>query len=72
MHGKPSAVRQLKLMEDWDRFDLDALSDWPDEAAQELSCMRLFAPERLDAIGAQLAKRIGMIRRIRMFCFNYS
>lgn len=27
--------------------------------------MRMFAPERLDAIRDQLAKRIGMIRRIR-------
>ena len=63
--GKPSALRQLKLVEDWDRFDLDALSDWPDEVAQELSRMRMFAPERLDDIRDQLAKRIGMIRRIR-------
>mgnify|MGYP000134521921 CR=1 FL=1 len=29
--GKPSALRQLRLVEDWSRFDLDALSDWPDE-----------------------------------------
>ena len=63
--GKPSALRQLKLVEDWGRFDLDALSDWPDEVAQELSRMRMFAPERLDDIRDQLAKRIGMIRRIR-------
>lgn len=27
--GKPSALRQLRLVEDWSRFDLDALSDWP-------------------------------------------
>ena len=35
--GKPSALRQLRLVEDWSRFDLDALSDWPDEVAHELS-----------------------------------
>ena len=63
--GRPSALRQLKLVEDWSRFDLDALSDWPDEAAHELSRMRMFAPERLDAIRVQLVKRIGMLRRIR-------
>lgn len=63
--GKPSALRQLRLVEDWSRFDLDALSDWPDEAAHELSRMRMFAPERLDAIRDQLTKRIGTIRRIR-------
>ena len=62
--GKPSALRQLRLVEDWSRFDLDALSDWPDEAAHELSRMRMFAPERLDAIRVQLVKRIGMLRRI--------
>lgn len=48
-----------------DRFDLDALSDWPDEAAHELSRMRMFALERLDAIRDQLAKRVKMIRGIR-------
>ena len=63
--GRPSALRQLKLVEDWGRFDLDALSDWPDEVAHELSRMRMFAPERLDAIRVQLVKRIGMLRRIR-------
>ena len=63
--GKPSALRQLRLVEDWSRFDLDALSDWPDEVAHELSRMRMFAPERLDAIRDQLAKHIGMVRRIR-------
>ena len=63
--GKPSALRQLRLVEDWSRFDLDALSDWPDEVAHELSRMRMFAPERLDAIRVQLVKRIGMLRRIR-------
>lgn len=63
--GKPSALRQLRLVEDWGRFDLDALSDWPDEVAHELSRMRMFAPERLDAIRVQLVKRIGMLRRIR-------
>lgn len=62
--GKPSALRQLRLVEDWSRFDLDALSDWPDEVAHELSRMRMFAPERLDAIRVQLVKRIGMLRRI--------
>ena len=62
--GKPSALRQLRLVEDWSRFDLDALSDWPDEVAYELSRMRMFAPERLDAIRVQLVKRIGMLRRI--------
>lgn len=63
--GKPSALRQLGLVEDWSRFDLDALSDWPDEVAHELSRMRMFAPERLDAIRDQLVKRIGTMRRIR-------
>lgn len=63
--GKPSALRQLRLVDDWSRFDLDALSDWPDEAAHELSRMRMFAPERLDAIRDQLTKHIGTIRRIR-------
>ena len=61
--GRPSALRQLRLVEDWSRFDLDALSDWPDEVAHELSRMRMFAPERLDAIRVQLVKRIGMLRR---------
>ena len=63
--GKPSALRQLRLVEDWSRFDLDALSDWPDEVAYELSRMRMFAPERLDAIRDQLTKHIGTIRTIR-------
>lgn len=63
--GRPSALRQLRLVEDWGRFNLDALSDWPDEVAHELSRMRMFAPERLDAIRVQLVKRIGMLRRIR-------
>ena len=62
--GEPSALRQLRLVEDWGRFDLDALSGWPDEVAHELSRMRMFAPERLDAIRVQLVKRIGMLRRI--------
>mgnify|MGYP000146351006 CR=1 FL=1 len=53
--GKPSALRQLRLVEDWSRFDLDALSDWPDEVAHELSRMRMFAPERLDASGTSLS-----------------
>ena len=47
-------------MEDWGRFDLDVLSDWPDEVAHELSRMRMFAHERLDAIREQLAKRVKM------------
>ena len=63
--GRPSALRQLKLVEDWGRFDLDVLSDWPDEVAHELSRMRMFAPERLDAIREQLAKRVKMISGIR-------
>ena len=56
---------ELKLVEDWGRFDLDVLSDWPDEVAHELSRMRMFAPERLDAIREQLAKRVKMISGIR-------
>lgn len=70
--GKPSALRQLRLVEDWSRFDLDALSDWPDEVAYELSRMRMFAPERLDAIRVQLVKRIGCSgesAKVRSFVF---
>ena len=63
--GRPSALRQLKLVEDWDRFDLDSLSDWPDEAAHELSRIHMFASERLDSIRNQLMKRIDMIYRVR-------
>lgn len=63
--GKPSALRQLRLVEDWDRFDLNSLTDWPDEVAHELSRMHMFAPERLDSIRGQLAKRIDMIHRVR-------
>lgn len=63
--GRPSALRQLKLVEGWDRFDLNSLTDWPDEVAHELSRMHMFAPERLDSIRGQLAKRIDMIHRVR-------
>ena len=63
--GRPSALRQLKLVEDWDRFDLDSLPDWPDEAAHELSRIHMFASERLDSIRNQLMKRIDMIYRVR-------
>lgn len=62
--GTSSALQQLRLVEDWNRFDLAALSDWPDEAAYELSRMRVFAPERLDAIRTQLENRIGMVRKM--------
>lgn len=63
--GKPTAIRQLKLVKNWDRFDLSVLAGWPDEAAHELSRMRMFAPERLDAIRDQLSRRIVTIRSIR-------
>ncbi len=62
--GTSSALQQLRLVEDWNRFDLDALSDWPDEAAYELSRMRVFSPERLDTIRTQLESRIGIVRKI--------
>lgn len=62
--GTSSALQQLRLVEDWNRFDLDALSDWPDEAAYELSRMRVFAPERLDTIRTQLESRVGIVRKM--------
>ena len=63
--GKPSAMRQLRLVENWERFNLDALADWPDEVVYELSHMRMFAPERLNSIREQLVKRIETVRRMR-------
>lgn len=63
--GKPSAMRQLRLIENWNRFDLDSLSDWPDEAIHELSHMHMFAPERLVSIKEQLDKKIEILHRVK-------
>lgn len=59
------ARRQLKLVRSWDRYDLDALSTWPDEAAHRLLLTNMIAPARIDMIRYALVSRVDDVRKAR-------
>ncbi|WP_181162626.1 HipA domain-containing protein, partial [Bifidobacterium sp. UTCIF-37] len=54
----PTARRQLRLIRNWDRYDLNALTEWPDEAAHRLTLTNMMAPRRIDAIRTTLTQRV--------------
>ncbi|WP_181978005.1 MULTISPECIES: HipA domain-containing protein [Bifidobacterium] len=61
----PTARRQLRLVSDWSRFNLEALSDWPDEVAHRLSVTGMLAPARIAAIRDALHGRVSFARQVR-------
>ncbi|KFI41918.1 HipA domain-containing protein [Bifidobacterium biavatii] len=61
----PTARRQLHLVSSWERYDLHALSDWPDEVAHRLSLTGMIGPARIDAICCTLRQRIEDVNRAR-------
>ena len=58
----PTARRQLALVRNWDRFDLDLLADWPDETARRLSSYGMYAPTRIEAIRDALRTKVEAAR----------
>ena len=58
----PTARRQLALVRNWDRFDLDLLDDWPDETARRLSSYGMYAPTRIEAIRDALRTKVEAAR----------
>lgn len=55
-HG--SARRHLGLIQDWSRFDLTCLHDWPDDVAHRLSTSGLLADQRIANIRNALNWRV--------------
>ena len=58
----PTARRQLALVRNWGRFDLDLLDDWPDETARRLSSYGMYAPTRIEAIRDALRTKVEAAR----------
>lgn len=58
----PTARRQLALVRNWDRFDLDLLDDWPDETARRLSSYGMYAPTRIEAVRDALRTKVEAAR----------
>lgn len=54
----PTARRQLALVSNWSRFDLEALDDWPDEVVHRLDSCGLYASARIDAIREALRGKV--------------
>ncbi|NMM94318.1 toxin HipA [Bifidobacterium oedipodis] len=60
-----TARRQLGLVRGWDRYDLGALRDWPDDAAHRLSLSGMIAPARIDLIRDMLSVRIKVAQEVK-------
>ena len=58
----PTARRQLALVRNWGRFDLDLLDDWPDETARRLSFYGMYAPTRIEAVRDALRTKVEAAR----------
>ena len=58
----PTARRQLALVRNWDRFDLDLLDDWPDETARRLFSYGMYASTRIEAIRDALRTKVEAAR----------
>lgn len=61
----PTARRQLHLIRDWDRYDMDVLDDWPDAVAQRLNEYGLMAESRVEQIRRMLHDRVHQARQAR-------
>ncbi len=61
----PTARRQLNLINDWSRFDLDALAGWPDEVAERLSTFGVMSSERIAAIVKALQGKIIVAQQVK-------
>lgn len=61
----PTALRQLRLIADWSRYDLDVLADWPDEVAHRLTANGMLSPVRIEAIRSSLVKRVATAVTVR-------
>lgn len=59
---EPTARRQLALVRNWGRFDLDLLDDWPDETARRLSSYGMYAPTRIEAVRDALRTKVEAAR----------
>ncbi|KFJ04028.1 HipA-like domain-containing protein [Bifidobacterium tsurumiense] len=58
----PTARRQLTLVRNWGRYDLDLLDDWPEETARRLASYGMYAPARIDAIRDALKTKVETAR----------
>ncbi len=54
----PTARRQLHLIRNWSRYDLDSLNDWPEEAAHHLRTYGLISDARIQLIRQALQERV--------------
>ncbi|MDE5641697.1 MAG: toxin HipA, partial [Bifidobacterium castoris] len=61
----PTARRQLHLIRNWDRYDMDVLDDWPDAVAQRLNEYGLMAESRVEQIRRMLHERVRQARQAR-------
>lgn len=61
----PTARKQLHLIRDWGRYDLDALDDWPEDVAHHLSEYGLMAESRIHLIQQALQERVQQAKQAR-------
>ncbi|WP_051198312.1 HipA domain-containing protein [Bifidobacterium sp. AGR2158] len=60
-----TARRQLHLIRHWDRYDLDALDDWPEDVARHLGEYGLMSEVRIHLIRQALQERIQQAKQAR-------
>lgn len=61
----PTARRQLHLIRNWDRYDLNALDDWPEDVAHHLGEYGLISETRIRLIQQALHERIQQAKQAR-------
>lgn len=61
----PTARRQLHLIRHWDRYDLDALDDWPEDVARRLGQYGLMSEARIHLIQQALQERVQQAKQAR-------
>ncbi|MDE5640899.1 MAG: hypothetical protein K2I40_04165 [Bifidobacterium castoris] len=61
----PTARRQLHLIRHWDRYDLDARDDWPEDVARHLGQYGLMSEARIRLIRQALQERVQQAKQAR-------
>ncbi|WEV66794.1 HipA domain-containing protein [Bifidobacterium sp. ESL0769] len=62
---RPSARRQLELVSDWNHYDLDRLTDWPEEVTTQLTRTRLLPDAKINDIGKALEGRVSIVSWVK-------
>lgn len=62
---KFGGFRQLRMIQNWDQYDLQSLAGWPDDVATVLSENPLIPPQRVKEIDAALTARVELVAQVK-------